>query len=557
MFAAHKPWPYLLAILLLNLFQSAFAELAHDEAYYWVYSQHLDWGYFDHPPAVAVLINFGYTLLENELGVRLFVVLANVATIWLLFQLVRPAGQQVGLFFLMLFSCAIVHVGFLAVPDIPLLLTVALFFYFYRQYLNGYDWKYAVLLGAIVAAMGYSKYHGIVVLVSVLLSNWRLLQQKSFYGLLAVATALYLPHLYWQYAHDFPTFRFQLFDRSTEPYRLAFVGEYVLGQLAVFGPLIGFVLFWAAYRFSPKNNFERGLQYAFYGIFGFFLVSSFKGRVEPNWTAMGLVPLAYMAWHFLAEKPGWVKWIPRLGWPSLVLIAIFRLVFVVNFIPSKIFPLSREFHGWDQWAADLEAVADGRPALFFNSYQRAAKYSFYSQDGFALNTVGYAGSQYDLMTARQEALQGQPVALVHNIPRSQPGTDLAGKDHVYVELLDSLYFYNRLTIRVAEPPDEMAAEESTIVAVELCNPTNATIQLRGNKGTRPAIGYVVFHYKKWIQQSKKRTALPVTSLEAGGCASVKLPLVAPPEPGKYRYRMSLFNGIYDERNDRFHPLEVN
>lgn len=29
---------------ILNLLQAAFTELAHDEAYYFMFSQHLDWG---------------------------------------------------------------------------------------------------------------------------------------------------------------------------------------------------------------------------------------------------------------------------------------------------------------------------------------------------------------------------------------------------------------------------------------------------------------------------------------------------------------------------------
>jgi hypothetical protein len=36
--------------LLLGLMQAGLTELQDDEAYYWVFSRYLDWGYFDHPP---------------------------------------------------------------------------------------------------------------------------------------------------------------------------------------------------------------------------------------------------------------------------------------------------------------------------------------------------------------------------------------------------------------------------------------------------------------------------------------------------------------------------
>ena len=57
--------------IILGLIQSRFTELLDDEAYYWVYSKFLDWGYFDHPPMVALLIKLGYSIFQNELGVRL------------------------------------------------------------------------------------------------------------------------------------------------------------------------------------------------------------------------------------------------------------------------------------------------------------------------------------------------------------------------------------------------------------------------------------------------------------------------------------------------------
>ena len=61
--------------LILNLFQATTTGLLDDEAYYWVYSRFPDWGYFDHPPMVALLIKAGYTIFANPLGVRLFIVL--------------------------------------------------------------------------------------------------------------------------------------------------------------------------------------------------------------------------------------------------------------------------------------------------------------------------------------------------------------------------------------------------------------------------------------------------------------------------------------------------
>lgn len=38
----------------LAVAQASGTELLHDEAYYWNYAQHLDWGYFHLPPTLII-----------------------------------------------------------------------------------------------------------------------------------------------------------------------------------------------------------------------------------------------------------------------------------------------------------------------------------------------------------------------------------------------------------------------------------------------------------------------------------------------------------------------
>ncbi|MDP6935380.1 MAG: glycosyltransferase family 39 protein, partial [Myxococcota bacterium] len=52
--------------------------LVADEAYYWTWSQRLDWGYFDHPPAIAWLVRLGTLLLgDTERGVRIMAIVVG------------------------------------------------------------------------------------------------------------------------------------------------------------------------------------------------------------------------------------------------------------------------------------------------------------------------------------------------------------------------------------------------------------------------------------------------------------------------------------------------
>ena len=66
---------------------SGLIDLMPQESYYWVYSQHLDYGYLDHPPMVARLVCLGTALLgRDELAVRLPAMICWLITAAFLFR---------------------------------------------------------------------------------------------------------------------------------------------------------------------------------------------------------------------------------------------------------------------------------------------------------------------------------------------------------------------------------------------------------------------------------------------------------------------------------------
>ena len=118
---------FFLIWFLINLIQAGTTELFDDEAYYWIYSQYPARGYFDHPPMIAWLIKAGYTIFPYELGVRLFIVLMNTATLFIIQKLTEKKNDF--LFYAIAASIAVAQIGgIIAVPDIPLLFFVSLVF---------------------------------------------------------------------------------------------------------------------------------------------------------------------------------------------------------------------------------------------------------------------------------------------------------------------------------------------------------------------------------------------------------------------------------------------
>ena len=292
--------------LILGLIQSGITELQDDEAYYWVYSRYLDWGYYDHPPMIGLLVKMGYSLFPNELGVRLFPSLLNLFSLVLIEKLTDRKNPF--LFYTIVLSIAALQVaGFFAVPDIPLIFFTALFFWFYRKFITGYSWINTFLLGLSVALLCYSKYHAFLIILFTFLSNFKLFKNYKTYVAGIIALLLFMPHLWWQYQHDWVSFRYHLFESNVNPYKPSFTLDYIAGQFLLAGPIAGFIILPAAFLYKPKNETEKALRYTMIGIYVFFLVSSFRGQVEANWTSPVIVGLIVLCHQFFYDRISWQK----------------------------------------------------------------------------------------------------------------------------------------------------------------------------------------------------------------------------------------------------------
>lgn len=392
---------------LLSVIQAANTELFDDEAYYWVYSRFIDWGYFDHPPMIAALIKAGYAIFHNELGVRLFILTLNTATIFFVHQLTYKKDDL--LFYAVAASVAVAQVGgFIAVPDIPLLFFVVLFFWLYQRFLQNNNISNAILMGICMACMLYSKYHGVLVIAFVLLSNLKLFLNKYIYLAALVCLVLFAPHLYWQYQHNFPSIQFHLFERNAASYRFAFTTEYLLGQIAFAGPVIGWLLLWAAFHYRPYSYLERSMQFTLAGTYVIFLLSSYKGRVEANWTVTAFIPLMVLSHRYLVKNYRLQKWIYR-SIPITLLIIVAVRLYIMAWFPPISWIKRNEFHGNREWTTDMHNKSGNLPVVFIDTYQKASKYWFYSGiPAFSLNSPYYRRNNFNMWPV-EDSLIGKAV----------------------------------------------------------------------------------------------------------------------------------------------------
>ena len=358
-----------------NLIEAGCTELANDEAYYHMFAQRLAWGYFDHPPVTALLVWLGERLFGGELGVRFFFTVLQPLYLWALWRLVRPADAvrcDATLFVMLSASTLLLQLyGFIAVPDGPLLASSAVFLWTFRNFSEGRRLAW-LWMGAAIALMAYSKYHGALVLLFALAANPRLFARPALYASGAVAAVLLVPHLVWQYHHDWASFVYHLSARNSV-FRPGYVVEFLANMLVVFNPFLVPIYVQAWRKTRPQSAVGRALKLLPAAFIGFFLLSSLRGYVQPQWVIVSVFGLIYVAFAYVRRHPRTRRYAMAAGGATLLLVAAVRVEMIFN-------PLGLRFEVFDNSESygAIAAEAQGRPVVFRHGYAVAAKYAFYT-----------------------------------------------------------------------------------------------------------------------------------------------------------------------------------
>lgn len=403
-------WVILAALAAFDLWHSYAMGLCHDEAYYWVYSRFLDWGYFDHPPAVAVAIALGYSVFANELGVRLAFICMQLGAIVLMWRMTNRRDAL--LFWVLVLSLPLLQVGgTLALPDMPMVFFAVLFLMAARSYLKQDGLLPALALALSAALMLYSKYHGILVIAFTLAAAPGLLRRKSLWMGAALMLLLLVPHILWQVKHDFVSVRFQL-GRVPDWFNSGLIGEYLAGQAGSAGLFSGLILLYVVIvRIRSADAFGRVLKFNALGILGFFFLMSLKGKVEANWTQAAFVPLAILGHGYLQHSRRLRKWTMWLALIPIVLVFAVKLLFVYPPAHSHALRRAYEFHDWKSITRTITRYAGDLP-IVTNTYPHAASISFYSGRIVPALNLGSRPNQYTLWNF-QSGMMDKEVCLVY------------------------------------------------------------------------------------------------------------------------------------------------
>lgn len=253
-----------------------------DEAYYYVYSRHLSWSYFDHPVLVALSARLGWQLtgVISPFTLRLGALLLYTGSLWLLYlsakRLFDPRVGRLALAIATVTPLFTVGFGILTSPENPLI-----FFWTATLYLAAAEffptagdgaalyrpsWRIAGI-GILLGLTCLGKYHGFVLGLGLVgfcvqapyrraLSSPWLLAALILFGLTL------FPLWFWNLQHNWISFQFQLSMRfeDAEPSRyslLNLLGVFLM-EIGYLFPTVGLPLWWIAGRSLWQQRQQLG-----------------------------------------------------------------------------------------------------------------------------------------------------------------------------------------------------------------------------------------------------------------------------------------------------------
>ena len=396
-----------IALVLLRLVVAALTPITFDEAYYWIWAKNLAFGYYDHPPGVALVIRLGTMIAgDTELGVRLISILLALPMSYavyraaeILFGGTRVAANAIVLLNITLMAA----VGTLIVtPDSPLLVASSFVLFFLAKVLESGRGVWWLAVGAAVGLALLSKYtalfFGPAILIWLIsapkLRRWFLSPWLYLGGL--VALAVFSPVVLWNADHHWVSFIKQLGRSQVDHFRLSFIAELIPTQVAFATPLVfilGAMGLYALIRREGGALASRALIGAmFWVITLYFLWHSLHARVEANWFAP-VYPAFAIAAAVAADVTRWKPFSQRLAnfclrWASPVGVLMFAAL-IVQANTGWLSGYRRDATvrsigiGWPALASEIEAtrVRVGASCVLAPDYGTASWLAFYLPKG--------------------------------------------------------------------------------------------------------------------------------------------------------------------------------
>lgn len=399
-----------------HLVPSARYGIFRDELYYLACARHLDWGYVDHPPIVAVMAWFvQHTVGESLVALRLLPALAAGATVMLSAAMARQLGGGSFAQALAALTVALApqYVGMLSIYSMNALDLVvwAMLILLLMRLLAG-DARPLWIAFGVIAGIGLQNKLSVLFLgfgVAVGLAaarQWHHLRDRHLWIGAALAAVIFAPHVAWQAAHGWPTIEFV--TRATEIKNVAFSPlEFLAQQVLIMNPVAAPL--WMAglgYLILGRDMRPyRALGFGYLAILALMMTQSAKPYyltpIYPALLAAGAVVLERRAssggWRFLRPTAAIAILVSGLvlaplAKPILPTDTFVRYAAALGMAPSaderhqlgRLPQFFADMHGWEELASAVATVHRGLPpadrsraCVFAQNYGQAGAIDYF------------------------------------------------------------------------------------------------------------------------------------------------------------------------------------
>src|SRR5499433_3745291 len=333
-------------VLVLKLIFIASVNLIPEEAYYWNYAQHLDWGYLDHPPMVAWLIWLSTTIFgKSEFSVRLPAYICWLLAAVFMFRLTlnlydRPAAFRAVLLLAVL--PIYFGLGFFMTPDAPLYAAWAGCLYFLERALIAQNsrawWGIGICMGLGMLSKYTMALLGLGTLVFQLIDwqarRWFLRPEPYIAAIMSVI--IFSPVFLWNVRNGWVSFAFQGSNRWEGSYNFSL--HVLFGTILLLltpTALLAIVRIFLPQRFEgtstaqTDNKRRRYLWAVTYTLvpLSVFVVYSLFYQPKLNWTApVWLAAIPILAWDMTqpwAQVKGSLAQFSRQLWMPTIIALLF------------------------------------------------------------------------------------------------------------------------------------------------------------------------------------------------------------------------------------------
>jgi 4-amino-4-deoxy-L-arabinose transferase-like glycosyltransferase len=437
-----------------------------DELYYLACSEHLDWGYVDQPPLIAVIAWTARHLFgDSLLAIRILPVLAGAALIVLTGLLARRFGGSAGAQAIAAI-CALVAPVYLAGAH---LLTMNVFeplFWMACVYVavivfQGGSEQLWLLFGAIAGLSLQNKhstlFFGLAFVVGLLLTGHRRVFLRPWIWLAgAIAFLIFLPNLIWEVRHDLATVELLRNVARSSKNAPVTLTSFLAGQITLMNPLT-LPIWLAGLVWLLRNRTYRALGICYLALFAEFVI--LKGKI---YYLSPIYPMLFAAGAVLVNS-----WRPAKAYAVLIAISgVLLAPLAIPILPVQTFikyqralhlePPALESHrlgplpqlyadmfGWPEMAAEVARAYNAIPpaerarcGIFGQNYGQAGAVDFFGrryglpkaisahQNYFLWGPRGYNGDCLLVMDDDRETLETifadvRQVGMVHH-PLAMP-----------------------------------------------------------------------------------------------------------------------------------------